>query len=410
MKMKQIIIILSVALAAALVLLGVTFAGKNGVQSELDAVTAQLDTVKAQMEEAVRASAAELSSAKAQAEQAVQQAVSDAALAQETADSLTAQLAAAQQEAAESAEALLQAQQQALSAQENAEALQGQLAEAQQNAESLKAELADARQNAEALQNQLTETQQSAQALEAQLTEAQQYAEALAQAKERAEATARQAEAVAADAEAVARQAEMDARRAADELERIRTAVTAVVNGTTTPQEVPIAYIMYENADKTLRYYGKDATPGVTATVADVQDEGTYTVALQFDQPSDGLFFMTLCIENAEITYPGWVIDVAEIKVNGQPIAFGGTYTTSDDGVRTRVNLFNEWETELPEDARGLDEKLTDVSAVAVDPQDFAAVEAIEITFDFISPETLDELWEAQEAAAEAPAQGGEQN
>ena len=174
--------------------------------------------------------------------------------------------------------------------------------------------------------------------------------------------------------------AEEEARQTKEQLSSILDAVTGIMNGSAKQENVPIAMLLYENADHTVRAYGQDFTEGVTASVKDVQGEGEYTVGHSFDTPAEGLYFMTLSIENG---------DVKEVKVNGQPIALGKGYTTSDDGLRTRVNLFNGWVTALPEDARALSEDLSDASAVTVNPEDFSAVETVEITFDYLSPETV---------------------
>ena len=43
----------------------------------------------------------------------------------------------------------------------------------------------------------------------------------------------------------------------------------------------------------------------------------------------------------------------------------------------------------VPDDARGFSGEMEGASAVAVNPEDFAAVSAVEITFDYLSPETV---------------------
>ena len=225
----------------------------------------------------------------------------------------------------------------------------------------------------------------AAEELSAVNAERQAAEEKAAQAAAELESMTRKAD----EAAAAKIKAESEASQAKEQLEQIRAAVTAVMNGTVTEKDVPIARILYENSDHTVRAYGKDFTDGVTASVRDVEGEGTYTVGLAFDQPAEGLYFMTLCIENGEVKHPGWVIDVKEVKVNGEPIELSATYTSSDDGLRTRVSLFNEWESKLPDDARGVSGEMEGASAVAVNPEDFAAVSAVEITFDYLSPETV---------------------
>ncbi len=321
---KLIAAILFLAVIAA-VALGIVISRKNSAESQVTALNAEIETIKGQIEEAVKNAAAQVQSAKDEMQQA----------ADEATQAVNAQLEEAKQ--------------------------------ALQAAEDKAAQLA------------------------AELKTAQDAAAELTEAKEKAEA---------------------EARQATEELNRIRAAVSAVMNGTPEEEAVPIAMIYYENADHTVHAYGNDFTAGVTASVADVQAEGAYTASLTFDQPAEGLYFLALSIENAEQAYPGWVIDVKEVKVNGEAIALGKGYTTSDDGLRTRVNLFNEWETKLPDDARALTADLTDASAAIVSPEAFTAVETLEVTFDYLSPETVAaaravaaEAAEAAEAPAEAPAE-----
>ena len=73
-----------------------------------------------------------------------------------------------------------------------------------------------------------------------------------------------------------------------------------------------------------------------------------------------------------------------EVRINGEPYALNGRpYTTSDDGRCTRFNLFNEWVTKLPEDARVLYGPNIGISPTVIDRNDEAVsrIERIEVTF-----------------------------
>ena len=87
---------------------------------------------------------------------------------------------------------------------------------------------------------------------------------------------------------------------------------------------------------------------------------------------------------NGENTFNGYFIDITEIKVNGEAIAIGKGYTSSDNGIETRENIYNEWVGELPADARRADGDLEGASPVIVDREAFAAVKTVEVTFNFI--------------------------
>lgn len=81
-------------------------------------------------------------------------------------------------------------------------------------------------------------------------------------------------------------------------------------------------------------------------------------------------------------------MDIKEIKINGKAITLTAKpYTASDDEKCTRVNLYNEWVSKLPDDAHTLDGNLDGCSAVIVDKADFAQVEKIEVTFDYVAPQ-----------------------
>ena len=145
------------------------------------------------------------------------------------------------------------------------------------------------------------------------------------------------------------------------------------------------AYIMYANADWSVANWGTaDSEDGnVLVTPANVNGAGDYTVGLTFATPAEGLAFAAVGINNGEKLYPNYYITINAIRVNGQAIEFGKGYTSSDDGIVTRVNLYNEWVSELPSDARRLDGDLADAAAIIVDKELFASVSSIEVDFSF---------------------------
>ena len=151
---------------------------------------------------------------------------------------------------------------------------------------------------------------------------------------------------------------------------------------------VPItdtAYIMYADSAWTMQYWlDGNEYAGVKATNATIDGPGTYTVGLEFETPAAGVAFAALGIKTGEKTFPGYFIDVKEIKVNGAAIELGKAYTSSDDKVETRANLMNEWVAELPADARRADGNLEGATPIVVNKDDLAEVSSIEITFEYI--------------------------
>ena len=128
-----------------------------------------------------------------------------------------------------------------------------------------------------------------------------------------------------------------------------------------------------------------DNTPGITATNAVVDGAGEYTVSLDFENGNDGVTFSALGIKDAEVKYPGCVIDIKNITIDGETVEPTATpYTTSDDGKCTRVNLMNEWVGDIPDTARTADGDLSDASAVILDKSKINDIHNITITFELI--------------------------
>ena len=146
----------------------------------------------------------------------------------------------------------------------------------------------------------------------------------------------------------------------------------------------PTAFLMYADGNWAYQVWNAGETPdGITVKEAVITGEGDYTVGLEFATPAEGLAFAALGISDGEANFPGWKIQINEIRVNGEAIAFNKGYTSSDDGVVTRMNIFNEWVGELPADARSFDGDLTDATWTMVDKAAFAAVSSVEVDFTF---------------------------
>jgi len=157
------------------------------------------------------------------------------------------------------------------------------------------------------------------------------------------------------------------------------------------------AWIMFSSQDWSITYSAQDnydptsKTDGLEAVDVDVDGAGTYTVSLDFSKTGAGFArgtaFSALAVGNGELLYPGYTIEIKEMKVNGEPYELKAKpYTTSDDGKCTRVNLYNEWVSEVPAEARSYDGDTSDAAATIVDNADLEHVETIEITFDYQPP------------------------
>lgn len=145
------------------------------------------------------------------------------------------------------------------------------------------------------------------------------------------------------------------------------------------------AFLMFADGAWVNQVWNAGETPaGMTVTEATITGEGDYTVGLAFETPAEGVAFTALGIADGEKNFPGWKIKINEIRVNGQAIAAGKGYTSSDDGIVTRMNIFNEWVSELPADARSYDGNVADANWMIVNKDDFASVSSFEVDFSFI--------------------------
>lgn len=154
------------------------------------------------------------------------------------------------------------------------------------------------------------------------------------------------------------------------------------------------AWIMFNSSDWNTMYSVGDSydpaakSDGVVATDVEITCEGTYTVGLDFTGTGTGFAnstaFLTLGISNGELLYPGYIIDITDLKINGESYSLTGKpYTTSDDEKCTRLNLYNAWVNTIPDEARTADGDSSDVSAVVVDQATLGEIKTLTITFDY---------------------------
>jgi endoglucanase len=165
---------------------------------------------------------------------------------------------------------------------------------------------------------------------------------------------------------------------------------TAIANA----DDKAIAWIMFNSGDWGISYSVGDKydptskTDGLVTTDVEITGAGTYTVSLDFTGTSggfaNGTAFSALGISNGELLYPGYIIDITELKINDKPYTLTSKpYTTTDDKICTRVNIFNSWVTAVPEEARTVDGDISDVSASIVDPAELGEIKTLTITFDY---------------------------
>ena len=139
--------------------------------------------------------------------------------------------------------------------------------------------------------------------------------------------------------------------------------VTFLQDAVVVDDQTALAWIMWNDGSWALTHsvgdtYNADAiSEGLVATNAIITGEGKYTVGLDFTGTAQGysasVAFAAIGISNGEALYPNYLVNIKEVRINGEIYRLKGrAYTTSDDGVCTRVNLYNEWVTSVPKTAR----------------------------------------------------------
>jgi len=171
------------------------------------------------------------------------------------------------------------------------------------------------------------------------------------------------------------------------------SALANAVNPPSVAADSALAWIMYNSGDWGAAYSVGDTynpsskSDGLVATDAPVAGAGSYRVALDFTGTASGFAsgvgFAAIGIANGERLFPGYVIDIKRILINGQPYEMGGRpYTTSDDGICTRVNLYNSWVMKIPDGARVSGGEGKSVSACVLE-KELGKVMTISIDFEY---------------------------
>lgn len=161
-----------------------------------------------------------------------------------------------------------------------------------------------------------------------------------------------------------------------------------------TGEEKAVAWIMYNSNDNKVSYSAGDTydptskTEGVAASNVVIKGAGTYTISLDFTGTPEGFansaVFSAIGISDGELLFPGYLITIKDVKINGNPYKMKGVpFTTTDDKKCTRVNLYNAWMGAIPEEARIPEGDLSNASATVLDNKTLGEVKTISVTFDY---------------------------
>lgn len=173
--------------------------------------------------------------------------------------------------------------------------------------------------------------------------------------------------------------------------------VTFLQDAVVVDDQTALAWIMWNDGSWALTHsvgdtYNADAiSEGLVATNAIITGEGKYTVGLDFTGTAQGysasVAFAAIGISNGEALYPNYLINIKEVRINGEIYRLKGrAYTTSDDGLCTRVNLYNEWVTSVPKTARLPGGNLAGATPTPINRNDavIAEIKTIEIDFEYV--------------------------
>lgn len=174
------------------------------------------------------------------------------------------------------------------------------------------------------------------------------------------------------------------------------------------------AYLAIVDGNWYIQYWGKNDDEKTTmlsydAGIAKITGNGDYTVSVTTDTPGfrydttgdennnsvvpSGLEFMAVMIKDGEKLFPNAAITVNEIRVDGNAVEMSAKpYTSSDDGIETRANIYNQWLSKPSSDARCKDGALYDQDGKEIDiceeyapstvsPDDFKNWSNVEVDF-----------------------------
>ena len=173
--------------------------------------------------------------------------------------------------------------------------------------------------------------------------------------------------------------------------------VTFLQDAVVVDDQTALAWIMWNDGSWALTHsvgdtYNADSiSEGLVATNAVITGEGKYTVGLDFTGTAQGysasVAFAAIGISNGEALYPNYLVNIKEVRINGEIYRLKGrAYTTSDDGLCTRVNLYNEWVTSVPKTARLPGGNLAGATPTPINRNDavIAEIKTIEIDFEYV--------------------------
>ncbi|HAO30130.1 MAG TPA: endoglucanase [Treponema sp.] len=190
-----------------------------------------------------------------------------------------------------------------------------------------------------------------------------------------------------------------DEQKAAIAEREANAPITFIDNSFVGASDKSVAWIMYNSQPFDIFYsvgdvYSPDScTEGLVPTDVEITGEGDYTVALDFTGTAQGYArsfgFSAIGISNGELLFPGYCIQITEMRVNDEPVRMPSKgFTNADDRICTRMNIYNEWVNTVPEEARSYDGSTERKRAIIVnrDLPIFQEMKTLSITFHYGLP------------------------
>jgi len=161
------------------------------------------------------------------------------------------------------------------------------------------------------------------------------------------------------------------------------------------PKERPIAWLSYISEDWEVYYNRKDSynpedkTTGVIGNDIPIYDKGTYTVSLDFTKTpkkmAKGITSCAIYIENGDVYYPHYIIDLKEVKINGELVTIHDIPVTmvSENRTSTLLSLYGVLGLAEESTQRAVSDEVHNYTIEPITKDDFSSVRTIEVTFDY---------------------------
>lgn len=192
------------------------------------------------------------------------------------------------------------------------------------------------------------------------------------------------------------------------------------------------AYLAIVDGQWWIQYWGEyedGSALAYDAGVVSIDGDGEYTVSVtadtngfRYDTTGDvngecipsGCSFAAVRVKDGTTLYPDMAIEITSIKINGEEVEMlSKNYTSSDDGIEMRANIYNSYVSTTPEDAHDANGSVfgkdDEYSAQIVDPAVFAdGWTNVEVTFNVTGTGGAAEGGDSSESAEDSSSEAAD--